>query len=472
MALILNNKIKTMPLFTASCLLIACLSYLLHALGLVNLWPLTGLALLFYMLSVVRRLPVQAYLLAGFTLAALLLIAFGDGLDWATLGEGVNRGAFFAFFLVAFALMGEVARSSPMIHRCGEVVVAQPPTWRYAVFTVASHIMSILVSMGTGNLLGTIIGTSTGGKAAEADPQLAQVRRRRMTTAVLRGMSTTALWSPTTLIVGILLTATPALRWGDVALNGVLVLVPLLFSGWLLDWLTRPKRLAIRPFTQYAGFKELVSFVPVVGLIVVLLIGALLLEYLLPVRQIIALLLSVIMVALGWLVLQNRGRGSGQALRAGAGRLQESWVDMLNRPYGEVVLVSLAGLLAALINLLVSPDDLGVLVEWAGLTEASTLILISLLVIVLGNVGITPLITIALAIESVWKIPGMDFDPALVFLCFTGTWSLYIMSSMASVSLRILTLAVGEAVSTVVRWNLVFCGFWLLVLYLVVYWLA
>ncbi|MGB1311450.1 MAG: hypothetical protein ACPG47_09575 [Leucothrix sp.] len=453
--------------FAAGCLLIASISYLLKALGLVDIWPLTGIALLLYAVPGLHRLPIQVYFLMGFTSVALVSVIVGDGLAWSAIGEGVNRGAFLMFFLVAFALMGDVARSSPMIHRCGEVVVSQPPTRRYAVLTVAAHILSILVSLGTGNLFGTIIDRATNGKAAQNNPQLAKIRRRRMTTAVLRGLSTPALWSPTTLIVGILLAATPDLRLNDVVPTGLLVMLLMLFSGWLLDWLTRPRPSVVSASAHYAEFKDLISFLPLIGLIMMLLLGALLLEHLLPVRQITALILSVILVALSWLVVQHREQR--HALKSAVGQLQGSWVNMLNRPRGEIVLVSLAGLLSVLVSLLLSAEDMGKFVAWTGLTEASTLILMSMLIIVLGNLGITPLVSIALAIESVWKIPGLDFNPALVFLCFTGTWSLYTMGSLASVTLRILTLAVGEKVPTVVGWNLVFCGFWLIMLYSVVY---
>ena len=406
----------------------------------------------------------QCYFLATVTLIAAIFLFLNGGFTQEALKAGAYRSAFYVLFITTFVLMGMVARTSQQIKRCSEVILTQPPSRRYAVLTFSSHLLSPLLSIGTGNLMGTIVAMAAKPGANNPDLVIADIRRKRMATAVMRGMTSITLWSPTTIIIGVLLATTPGLSWRDIAVPGLLAAFTLMTAGWLLDWFTRPKHITSLQPSASGGIKSLSSFLPLLFLVLLILVGSMVLEHLLGIRQIIALLVCVIICSFAWLMLQ--GGSFKNAFPHLSYRLKSEFVPTFTNPAPEVVIVTFAGLLGVLVSLQVSPTLLADIVDWLGFEEAGTLIAISILVLITANMGITPLITIALAAESIWLIPGMQFDNQAVVLCFTGTWISYTMTSPMSLQVRLLAKAIDvEAFRLGILWNGAFSLCFLLVLY-------
>lgn len=456
---------------SASSLVVTSFCFLLDEIAEFDLWAVILLCLASYAVIEWRKLPKQCYFLALVTLITAILLYQKGGFTEESLKEGINRSAFYVLFITSFVIMGGVARSSPQIKQCSEVILEQPPSRRYAVLTFASHLLSPLLSIGTGNLMGTIVKLSTAQSVAGLDPLITVIRRRRMTTAVMRGMCSITLWSPTTLIVGVLLTTTPNLLWIDIAIPGATAAFTLMSAGWILDWLTRPKNLSPDLSVRNGDMRRLMSFLPLLGLVLIILIGSTVLESWFGVRQIIALLLCVITCSLVWLMIQ--GGSFINALPHLNNRLRAEFVLTLTNSRGEVVIVTLAGLLGVFVSLQLSDSFLAGIVNSLGFDEAGTLIAISVLVLITANLGITPLITIALAAESIWLIPDMQFNNQAVVFCFTGTWIIYTMTSPLSLQVRMLATAVDEdAFHIGIRWNGLFGLSTLMTLYLCIYLLS
>src|SRR5690606_11121123 len=92
-------------------------------------WPI-AIAIVVYVIvewpeqgAMARGVAISAVLLA--VLAAAALPAPGD-----TLWEGLDRFAFMASFLACLGLLRTAAETSPLLRRCGQTLVQQPPQRR------------------------------------------------------------------------------------------------------------------------------------------------------------------------------------------------------------------------------------------------------------------------------------------------------------------------------------------------------
>ena len=70
---------------------------------------------------------------------------------------GWRRGASYGAFFFALTTLRDAAETSPLVRRCGQHLVAQPPGRRYAALTGGGHLFGIILSYGAIELLAAMV---------------------------------------------------------------------------------------------------------------------------------------------------------------------------------------------------------------------------------------------------------------------------------------------------------------------------
>lgn len=371
------------------------------------------------------------------------LVALGLGVSVALTGnmtpelldKAIGRSAFFTFFLMAMDILRTAAMSSPMVLDSGRMVVSQPPGRRYAMITIGGHLFAILLNLGAVSLLGTMNRRSIERDTSNAEPRVLEIRLKRMTLALVRGFSAFTMWAPTAVTTIVVLSAIPDLDWYQFAPVGFASVVAYLSFGWLLDRLTYPRAALTGPAAPLG--EVLKSLVPMSLLTVMILLTAVLCSWLLGIRLVAALFLSVPVFGIGWIYVQYR-----RAYRTKAGPLTRRRVVRKILPdlvtlRSEVAILSSAGFIAALLPSLIDTQALGAFVAGLGLTEGWLLVLLMWLVTLTAPIGLNPIITVAVSVEVLARLSGFEFNPYLLALGGTVAWCLATGWSPLGATIRI-----------------------------------
>jgi len=114
---------------------------------------LAGLAILLFLLLEFRhqRRYAQVLFVALFAIGMVGVLLAADPAHLFL--AGWRRGASYAAFFVALTTLRDAAETSPLVRRCGQHLVAQPPGRRYAALTAGGHMFGITLSYGAIELL-------------------------------------------------------------------------------------------------------------------------------------------------------------------------------------------------------------------------------------------------------------------------------------------------------------------------------
>ena len=123
---------------------------------------------------------------------------------------GWRRGASYAAFFVALTTLRDAAETSPLVRRCGQHLVAQPPGRRYAALTAGGHMFGITLSYGAIELLAAMVMRANTLEAAGGSQAIRAIRTRRMLLAIYRGFCVMNCWSPINIMTAVVSTAVPA----------------------------------------------------------------------------------------------------------------------------------------------------------------------------------------------------------------------------------------------------------------------
>ncbi|MEM1315980.1 MAG: hypothetical protein AAGI51_15590, partial [Pseudomonadota bacterium] len=202
-------------------------------------------------------------------------------------------------------------------------LIRQPPGRRWIALASGTHVMAQLFNIGMVSLLTPLV---MRGAEGEADPRLAEIRRRRGVSALLRGFSWAVVWSPTAVAPLVLSTLLPEAKRGPWIAAGFAIALAALVLGWAEDrWhfrharrrLGRVARAAPPPFPR-AAYGELLL------VCLALLAGVIVFMQATGGTVVFGLMASAPVLLLGWLARQNGGIGPA-ARRASAARLAEIW---------------------------------------------------------------------------------------------------------------------------------------------------
>src|SRR5690606_38404406 len=120
---------------------------------------------------------------------------------------------------------------SPLVRRVGLTIITQSRAQRYLSLAAGSHLLSIVLNIGTLNLLAEIMRRASG----QTDAATASRTARETSQAIMRGFNSMPIWSP--LATGFAVTASSiqGLDWQTLPPWGVFVALRFQLVAWLLD---------------------------------------------------------------------------------------------------------------------------------------------------------------------------------------------------------------------------------------------
>ncbi len=380
---------------------------------------MAGAALLVYFLicwplfTVVTWVPV---ILSLFMLA----LSLWRGISLETLTQGLDRMAFLASLLAVTGMLRVVAQSAPEIAAAGRYLTSQPPSRRYWALSFGGHVFGLLINLGGLAILLDMTRQALDG-SGDIPERTSEWKLRRMTTAVLRGFSLVALWSPFGFGINLLLLAMPGLSYFQIGPIGFALAFAFGFWGWLVDRLTAPKptpgaATPVRPDPNDRGaVARLLGHVAGLAAIVFALNFATGMDF----QR--ALLVGVPVYSLIWAARLGRGLPGGPS-----GSIRRATGETLRRyplAAGELGVFASAGLLAVLMLELVPVDQVQALIAEWHLAPWQMIVAMNLTLFGLGALGINPIITASVLGSLVTRLDVAGLSDLAAAVGMAGAWS-------------------------------------------------
>jgi hypothetical protein len=348
-----------------------------------------------------------------------------------------RRGAGYAAFFLALSSLRDAAETSPLIRRCGQHLVAQPPGRRYAALTAGGHLFGIILSYGAIELLGAMVMRANTLEAAGGSADVRAIRSRRMLMAIYRGFCVMNCWSPLNLMTAVVSTAVPAAPMRILLPAAFLVSLLMTALGWLEDRLTAPPRLAVA--ARLPADERWSIHLRVIGLVLLVMLLAEGGSIVLGISLVAVITLVVPMVGFTWVLVQSRrfvARGSFAAalprvlgvLRRRSGRF------LLRVPAfrGEATVLAGSGFMAVAVAGVLPAAALAPLI--GDLPPLAVPLLVPVLLIATGQLGLNPVAVIALLGAAMPNPAVFGVPPAvLAFSCMLG-WGLAVNMTPMSAS--------------------------------------
>jgi hypothetical protein len=369
-----------------------------------------------------------------------------------------RRGGAYAAFFLAISTLRDAAETSPLVRRCGQHLVAQPPGRRYAALTGGGHLFGIILSYGAIDLLGAMVMRANTLQAAGGSPAVRTLRTRRMLMAIYRGFAVMNCWSPLNLMTAVVSTAVPAAPMRLLLPIAFVASVGMMAIGWLEDHLSAARLATVggtRPLTNESWSIHL-RIAALVGLVMLLAEAG---SIVIHVSLVAAVTLIVPVVGLAWAIAQAHRfilranpvrRTIAIAVRRAAG-----FFGRIPAFRAEATVLAGSGFMGVAVGGVLPSAGLAPLL--AHLPPVVVPMLIPVLLIATGQLGLNPIALIAL-LGAAMPDPGLyGISPAVfAFACMLG-WGLAV--NMTPMSASAITTARWAGVSpwTVsTAWNAAF----------------
>lgn len=386
---------------------------------------------------------------------AILALSLGLGL-WLTdkvssedLALAIDRSAFFTFFLTSLAVLRESAKSSPLVRRCGTVLVNQPPGRRYLLLSFGSHLFSVMLNIGALNVLGTMVRGAVRPGHTPEEKRIAEIRLRRMLTATLRGFCAVPLWAPTSVTMLLVLSGIPDLTWEQFAPLGLLWAGLFILLGAILDRVSYPQR-AFKP----SGNSNLAQLIPLVILVALIPSVAYMVSRLADISLFSALLMCAPVIGVAWLFFQYGRCKFTKRLSLLGRRITRSFPATFTNQRNEVVLFASSGFIGVILIPLIDPQAASSLLVQAGISGAGLMILVSMIMLVFAFIGVNAIITVTLMLGILQQLPNLEVSAMVQASVISITWGLFAGASPFTASLRFISAFSGvSALRLGVGWN-------------------
>ncbi|MBJ6136063.1 hypothetical protein [Marinobacter litoralis] len=392
----------------------------------------------------------QFFVLLAIGLAITLWL--NHKVTWPELAAAIDRSAFFTFFLTSLAVLREAAGSSPLVRRCGAIMVNQPPGRRYLLMAFGSHLFSVMLNVGALNVLGTMVKRAIHYGDTEEQRRIAGIRSRRMLTAVLRGFSGIPLWSPTSVTMLLVLSAIPSLQWEHYAPFGLLLAAVFILWGAVLDRISYPQR-AISPGANH----RLLYLLPLVLLVALIPSSAIVVSMLTGLQMFSALLMCVPFIGITWIAFQYKRSNAHLTGALVVRRVCRSFPITFTNQRNEVALFASSGFIGVILIPLIDPQWINHWLEQANIGNAWLMILVSMTILISSLLAINPIITVTLFLGVLQQLPDMSIPPTVQIIVISLTWAVFAGLSPFTAALRFIASfsSVSPAVFGIV-WNGVF----------------
>lgn len=374
-----------------------------------------------------------------------------------------RRGAGYGAFFLALSSLRDAAETSPLVRRCGQHLVAQPPGRRYAALTGGGHLFGIILSYGAIELLGAMVMRANTLQAAGGSEAVRSIRTRRMLMAIYRGFCVMNCWSPLNLMTAVVSTAVPAAPMRLLLPIAFVVSLGMTALGWLEDRLTAPRRAgpaAVRPHSVDGWAIHL----RILALVLLVMLLAELGSVCLGISLVATITLVVPMVGFAWVLVQahrfvRRGGTVGAVPRMAGVLRRRAGRFLLRVPAfrSEATVLAGSGFMGVAVGGVLPASALAPAI--AHLPPLAVPLLVPVLLIGTGQIGLNPVAVIALLGAAMPDPALFGVPPAvLAFACMLG-WGLAV--NMTPMSASAITTARWAGVSpwTVsTAWNAAYTG--------------
>lgn len=399
--------------------------------------------------------------LAIAALALGLFLWFTHRVTWGELATAIDRSAFFTFFLTSLSVLREAAGTSPLVRRCGTILVNQPPGRRYLLMTMGAHLFSIMLNVGALNVLGTMVKRAIQPGATDDDHRIAIIRSRRMLTAVLRGFSSTPMWSPTSVAMLLVVSGVPTITWEQYAPVGLLLAGSYMLWGALLDYISYPQRTVIRDTDH-----QLRHLIPLVLLVALIPTSAFVVAELTGTELFPALLISVPFIGVAWISFQYKQVKPKMNAALLARRLTHSFPKTFTMQRNEVVLFASSGFIGVILIPLIDTTWVNDWLHLAKVGDAWLMIIISLTIMVASLLMINPIITVTVILGVLQQLSNLTVPPVILVTAIVVTWAVLFGMSPFTAALRFISnFSTASPVVFGLVWNGIFNLTILLTLY-------
>ena len=378
----------------------------------------------------------------------------------ALITDGLARSAFLAAFIVLMALLREGANSSASILEVGRYLTHQPPGRRFFTIFGGSHFFSLLINLGSLSLLAPIIQRGVRASYGDGQPidEIGQVREQRQLSAALRGFSWFLVWGPTAVTQAVMPTLMTGINPYKLIGLGLCIALLMMFVARFEDWLrwrkfsARLGRSEVRPTNAMTPLPRH-SFRNV-ALVAVTLFGlSIAFSTLGQVTLIAGVMLASPFVTIWWLAVQygRSGKAVGHRMTT---RLDT--ITFVNMPaYSrEVIFVACAGFIGTSAAKLIPVPELAETLQLDTLPSWLILWSLSLFVLLLGQVGFSPITSAVFLGSVVAEVPVLPLDTTLIAIAIAAGTA--ICSTGAPFSAGILMLSRATEISPYTlswRWN-------------------
>ncbi|MFA5538689.1 MAG: hypothetical protein WDA23_05750 [Gemmobacter sp.] len=113
---------------------------------------------------------------------------------WPVVHEGITRALHFQAFVTAVFTLQEPALRSAMLRDVGLWLLSQPLRRRYTSIMLGTHLLALMMNLGSLVLIGSIAQTREG--QGTGDSQEHALDRKQIPLAAIRGFSPSSMWSP------------------------------------------------------------------------------------------------------------------------------------------------------------------------------------------------------------------------------------------------------------------------------------
>lgn len=350
----------------------------------------------------------------------MLALALWQGIDLDTLTQGSDRMTFLVALLALLGMLRVVAQSAPEITAAGRYLTAQPPGRRYWALSFGGHAFGVLINLGG---LAILLDMTRQALTAAGDipDQVREWKLRRMTTAVLRGFSLVALWSPFGFGINLLLLSMPDLRYFQIGPLGFALSFAFALWGWLVDRLTAPGPTQVAPAPVRPDPDDRGAVALMLGHVASMaaIVFALNLATGLDFQR--ALLVGVPTYSLIWATRLGRAHQGGPV-----NAIHQATAETVRRfplAAGELGVFASAGFMAVLMLELVPVDQVQALIVHWQLAPWQIIVLLNLTLFGLGAVGINPIITASVLGSLVTHLDVPGLSPLAAAIGMAGAWS-------------------------------------------------
>lgn len=394
-----------------------------------------GLALVAFLLLEFprQRRYAQIFFLAMAALGAagLALVAMRGGDPITLFLNAWRRGAVYASFYLALTTLREAAETSPLVRRCGQHLVAQPPGRRYIALTAGGHVFGIILSYGAIDLLGAMV-MRANTLAAAGTEAVRKLRARRMLMATYRGFAVMNCWSPLNIMTAVVATAVPAAPMARLLPIAFIVSVGMCALGWLDDRLANPPAATpIRRPESAETWSVHFGVIALVALVMVLAEGS---AVLLGITLVTGVTIVVPIVAVSWITTQSRIPSQSQETpqpEPFAARAQK-FRRRISSFRGEANVLGWSGFIGVAIGGALPTGGLAPFL--AHLPPLLIPLSVPLLLMASGQIGLNPVAAVALIGAAIPDPASLGISPAvLAFACMLG-WGVGISVTAMSAS--------------------------------------